>query len=453
MMDLIKKEEKNKTNFIKSIFKAIIEILTQPLIYVLIICIITQFKIYDNVNKYAICPDSYSYLKYSQNADIFKGKLDKTRTPVYPYFIKLIDTINGNKNLFLSVSFVQKWLFVITFLLFYACVQNLTKNKAIITVSTLIFGISPYIILWNVFILTESISLFEITVLSLLTIRYLKAPKYSLAGAIGVIILLMILTRPAFIYLLPIYLLFWFLKLLFEKRERKYAVVGIIFSLICLAVILGYCNLMKQQYGKFVLTDVSTTNGIVTAISSKTYKNASNKKIIKTIDEILEKDNKDVENIDDVSVIYKILINKYNDKQLREFVNSSLKTPEYLQFLLRRTVELGKSNIGINYVDNLDLIFDKDSEIISYKELGDISLPITFGLVYFLIIGGIIYLICNLIKNKKIDWIVAFFTILILAGTFTSIVGASFETERLFLATVVLVLLFIIYIISNAIEK
>ena len=441
-MNSRKNEETN------TIFKSIIEIFKQPLIYVLTICLIVQFKVYGTVQEFFICPDSSSYLEYS---NIFEGKLDKTRTPVYPYFIKLIDSVNGDKDLLLSVIFVQKWLFVITLLLFYSCVQNLTKNKAIIAISTLIFGTSPYIILWNIFILTESISLLEITILSLLTILYLKKPKYSLALAIGIIILLMVLTRPAFIYLLPVYILFWVLKL-FEKGERKYALMGFISSLICLIAILGYCNLMKQQYGKFALTDVSTTNSVVSAISSNTYRNSNNMEMIKIVDNMIIKENKDLENITDVSEIYKTLARKYDDTQLKEFASSSLKTPEYLEYLLRRTIKLGKSNIGINYVDNSSLNLNKNSKTISYEELGYISLPITFGFVYFLVFGGIVYLIYNLIKNKKVNWIVAFFTSLIFASTFTIIVGAAFETQRLFLSTIILVLLFITYIISKALK-
>ena len=68
-------------------------------------------------------------------------------------------------------------------------------------------------------------------------------------------------------------------------------------------------------------------------------------------------------------------------------------------------------------------------------------------MVYILIIASIIYLLYKLIKDKKIDWIMASLTSAILGNIFTVIVGAPFEQQRLFLPSVGLVLLNIIYLI------
>ena len=177
---LVNSEIENKSEKIKM---KIVEFLKQPLIYILLISVFFQIKIYDNVPEYVMTPDSYSYAeRYDKN--FLKGEVDASRTPVYPYFIRLIRKLGGEENLLKNIVLIQKILFIITVILFYYCVQHLTKSIIIKLVVTLIFATCPYIILWNVTILTESISLFEIILLTFLTLKYLKKPNSFLAVAI-----------------------------------------------------------------------------------------------------------------------------------------------------------------------------------------------------------------------------------------------------------------------------
>lgn len=62
---------------------------------------------------------------------------------------------------------------------------------------------------------------------------------------------------------------------------------------------------------------------------------------------------------------------------------------------------------------------------------------------------SIIYLLWKLIKYKELDWLVSFFTLSIFANIFTLIVGAPFESQRLFFTSIVPVLLLIGYTIKN----
>lgn len=176
-----KNKQKMKENNM-GIFKKIISFLKEPLIYVIIICIILQFFMYSTVPESIMTPDSHTYAELYQR-NIFKGEVDSARTPVYPYFVKLVKLIGGEENLPNNVAMTQKILFIATLIIFYYCVSHVTKNKIIITVLTLIFGTSPFIIMWNVTVLTEALSLFEMTLLILLTLKYLKKPNYILAGS------------------------------------------------------------------------------------------------------------------------------------------------------------------------------------------------------------------------------------------------------------------------------
>lgn len=170
---LVNNNVKNKKEKIKT---KIIGFLKQPLIYILLVSIFFQVKIYNNVYEYNLTIDSYSYGEYFKE-DFFKGEVNESRTPVYPYFIKLVKKIGGEENLYRNIVLVQKILFIVTVILFYYCIQFIVDNKIIKSIFTLIFAICPYIVLWNVLILTESISLFEIVLLAFLTLKYLKKPN------------------------------------------------------------------------------------------------------------------------------------------------------------------------------------------------------------------------------------------------------------------------------------
>lgn len=244
------------------------------------------------------------------------------------------------------------------------------------------------------------------------------------------------MTRPSFIYLLPIYILFWILRFFFNKEEKKQVITGFISCAICGVVLLWYCGLMKIQHGEFSITTVSYINNVVTAIKSNIYKKASNNEMIKVVDEI--KDGKEEEYL--YWKALNALREKYSVEELKEFASSSMKNnPDYLIYLLGKTVNLGFVNIGIaSYVTP-----NEEYSKVNYTYIGNLILPINFAFVYLTIILCIYYLLWNIIKNKQIDWIVAFLTVLIVANIFTLIVGAPSEPQRLFIPSIASFLLLV----------
>ena len=264
-------------------------------------------------------------------------------------------------------------------------------------------------------ILTESISIFESVLLSFVTILYLEKPKKPTAIVLGIIVLGMILTRPSFIYLLPIYFLFWILRLIFNKKEKE-VISGLISLTICSVVLLGYCGLMKAQHGEFSITAVSYINNTITAINSNSYKQSGNEDMIKIVDEI-KGDRSDSE-------ICWTALNKlkeqYSVEEIKNFANTSLKNDKnYLNFIISKTIQLGSSNIGTaSYIPNDVFINEKYANQI-YTEIGNIIFPINFAMVYIMVGIAVIYILYDLIKNKNINWYLAFFTVLIAANIFT----------------------------------
>ena len=165
------------------IIEKVLSILKKPIIYILIFCIFIQVQIYKTIPNFVLTNDSLTYSE-GYNGSITNGKVDALRTPVYPYLIKVIEKIGGQEKLYANIALFQKALFIVTLILFYFTLNYLTKNKIIIYILTIIFGICPSVIFWNITILTEALSLFEIVLLSYITIKYLKRPTNKLAGII-----------------------------------------------------------------------------------------------------------------------------------------------------------------------------------------------------------------------------------------------------------------------------
>lgn len=231
-----------------------------------------------------------------------------------------------------------------------------------------------------------------------------------------------------------------------DKKEKKEVLIGIISCVISISVLLIYCGLMKIQHGEFSITAVSYINSTVTAVNSNLYKRATNQDMVNIVEEEVKESNDGTT----AFLALNALKEKYSIDEIKDFAKDSLKYDTgYITYLMKKTINLGTSNIGTTeYVTNKEAY-----QNINYTVIGNLIMPINFSFVYIMIIAGIIYLIWKLIKFKKIDWVVAFLTILIFANLFTLLVGAPFESQRLFFPSIIPVLLLIGLVISNIREK
>lgn len=159
----------------------IIGFFKEPMIYILIFCIFIQILTYKTIPDYIMTSDSYTYT-VEYNSSLLKGEVNYLRTPVYPYLTKIIGKIGGQEMLFQNIVLFQKVLFVFTIVLFYDTLKKITKSKVITSVLTVVFGICPFITFWNIMILTEALAIFEIVLLSWITMKYFGNPNKIWAG-------------------------------------------------------------------------------------------------------------------------------------------------------------------------------------------------------------------------------------------------------------------------------
>src|SRR5882757_3550069 len=123
--------------FKKSRNNTLAKVISTPLFWILIISGAVRLCYYLSLlNTTAV--DTASYINY--HANILKGQTDGLRTPVYPYFIKLIGLF-GEQNLTDNVVIAQIIISFLSIILFYKIAQAVFKKKAVIFAASVFYGV------------------------------------------------------------------------------------------------------------------------------------------------------------------------------------------------------------------------------------------------------------------------------------------------------------------------
>lgn len=427
----------------ENIFFTIKKIFKNPLSYILAFSILFQNFIYSRFTSYSMSGDSLSYLAEYYKENIFLGQVNHNRTPIYPYFCKIIELFSNENNFYSNITFVQGTLFVISIIFFYLMLKKLFKSKPLYITLTLLYALNPFLYLWNTLILTEGITIFELVLLLYFTVSYIKEPKKSSAIGTSILLFIMVMTRPANIYLVACYLVFWLLNYFIHKKDKVINIIktGLISLGVCILGILIYCTQMKFQHGTFGLTAVSDINTTISVVYSNTYKYGDNKKIIEDIDKIFI--NGDANSAWDVN---DYLGEHYSLKEINSFMSSAKKNGmlHYIKYHIKKVYTCGTYNLGI--------IYSQANLINEYGIVSGIAsnvYPLTFALVYLLLLGSFIFLIVNLIKRKEIEWIVAALFSIIAGNIILSLFCAPFEWQRLSLISIPCSMILIPYLLRE----
>lgn len=146
-------------------------------------------------------PDTVTYLNYSGNIVI--GLPDPVRTPVYPYFIKLIHLLMP-LNLDTGIFVAQGALSWLSVFFFYRTASILFKSRKVAVAAALVYAVLPSLINFNKCILTESLSISFLVFFLYLFVGYLKKPTMAKAVVTTLFVFFLVMLRPSFLYLLAV---------------------------------------------------------------------------------------------------------------------------------------------------------------------------------------------------------------------------------------------------------
>ena len=136
--------------------------------------------------------------------------------------------------------------------------------------------------------------------------------------------------------------------------------------------------------------------------------------------------------------VYRALRKQYSDDEIDRFVSKTIKKNknEYMMFLANKFASTSNISFGDVYTE------DNKEDIVG--AINDVSF-LNFGTVYVIVACGIVSILYSLFRRKTIDWVIAFLIGFMFCNVFLSVFMAPFETARLCVVSIPVLLLLAAY--------
>lgn len=401
---------------------------SNDLLWILFICGIIRLLFYLNLsNTDGWFPDTITYTRYPFN--LFKGEIDEFRTPVYPYFIKLIRFL-GEDHLLRNIKIAQGIISFLSLILFYKSIDQILKSRVVVITSTILYGISPSIINFDFCVLTESLSISSGVLFFYAITSYIKNPKFLKAIMIPLIAFILIMLRPSFIFLIVILFIFWVTKAIITKKDRLTCWVGLMSSSIAIVLLLGYARLNYINNGCFCISTVSTVNQLTNIINFGIHENGSDKEIISKIEN----------NKDSSPIAANVILNSFKHRRISKFISYCIfnNINTYLSNTWQKFLNLNnKTTECILALYNKG--FGGTLRIITN------ILSIRFIYLYIILIVDFVVIIFLIFKGSEHIWVKIVLWLFISGQLFTTILGGHSEYQRLFSIAIPYVIILLFY--------
>jgi len=394
-------------------------IITSDLLWLLIACGVFRFIYYYCFLNTDWFPDSITYLNYTAN--ILLGQVDVMRTPVYPYFIKLIKLF-GAEQLIQNIIFAQSIISFLTIIVFYKTICIIFKNRAVIIMASLIYGIMPTIINFDKCILTESLSISAIVIFLYFIVSYFKKRTILKASLFTLYVFFLVMLRPSFIFLLPLIIIFWVIRMMFYRKDWKMCLSGLAASFVCILLIWGYIQLNYMNNGFRGIALPSNINQLDNIINANMYEYGNDSEISETIKQNLSKSQRQYNDS-----VKNILYMKYSLERISRFSNNCIKNQPsiFLKYTIVKTINLSQSKATTYYARVRGGLLSE--LVIAFSNI----FSITFLFIYLLLFFDVIYIIVMWVKLKQAPWFKIILESIIIGQLAIAIIGAQGEYQRL----------------------
>lgn len=414
----------------------LLKIIRSPLFIILAISGVVRL-IYYSVLLNTIAPDTAGYLNYSAN--ILYGQTEGRRTPVYPYFIKLIGLL-GRQNLIDHVVIAQMVLSFLAIILFYKIVKNVFKSPEIVVAASLLYGVMLPVINFDKLILTESISVNCCLLFVFMLMRYLQRPSGWKAFLLTLYVFIATMLRPSFIYLLPFVTVFWILRLVIFKNDRKICLSGLAASVLVIFLILGYSQLNKKNANFSGISTVSNDNQMTEVLNAGIYQYGNDPELSAALQYNinLQKQNngRPTPGIN--------IAKRFEPDRVHRFIVACIKNMPlvYSRYICGKLTNLSATNIFTNYASHKNSLLAFRVENVEH-----IAFCVTFYLLYIFIAFSLVSIIYICVKTKQMPWFRLVLWLIVVLQLAVAILGGYSEYPRLILpAMPALIILLFSYI-------
>ena len=370
------------------------------------------------------------------------------RTPVYPVFTNFISVFSGDSwsDWFPAVGFVQRIIFDASIILFFFTVRMITKKPFLLAAATFLYGAAPGIFSWSYIVMTECFAIIEGILLLFFTLKYLRNHRIFDAAAIGLVILLTIMTRPSSLYLIVAYIFFWCAQLILMRKNKakellRSVYVGCLSMVLVVCCVFCYCANINAKYGVFSISKVSYINNVLTVIDSGLYRKSDNLEIIEAIGEPQKPQ-------DIYDVLWGKLLVKFSGAELRAFSDAVIRENRitYYKILFYKALNWGAEPIVDSYLISTHDLWDYSSWAIAI-------MPFTFGAIYIVVSIGMLFVFSRFVREKKLNLLLLIILLCICGNLATMVLAAPYEPARLFVASIPILMSGVIYVIDVVLSK
>lgn len=185
------------------------------------------------------------------------GHLDPARPPVYCTIVGVVWEIltMGYGNILLPA--IQWTLYIASLQLVWIINTWLRASRVFNITAILSMLLIPGFWIFNNIIMAESVALCEIVLLTWLSGKYIQTHKTRYLVYSGVMLIVLIFTKPMFIFLIPVLGVLWGIV---SWGNKRHIVISTLLLSITVGSVLAYATVIKNTYGVRALTIASTHN-------------------------------------------------------------------------------------------------------------------------------------------------------------------------------------------------
>jgi len=418
----------------------------------------SPYILYQNdTNTYSVFKATEKINNPPFRQNIFKGEINSLRTPLYPWFIKLVRFIFSSPSGYLPIVISQSIISLFAVFVLYKIIRKFTNNKKVLFWTTLAYGLQPTIFHWDKVIITESLSLSFSVFFAYCLIDYLENPKTRKALWLAIFSFLLVMLRPSFLSVFVIIGVFWILRFIINKKDRNQSILGFITSLLCTCLIFAYINANAIQNKTPSLTKASIANKIMNLVDADIWRNNNYADITKIIAESPYWDTSNPSGGKNYELFHNGIAwrpfeEKYNltDEYINEYANDTIGKNKmtYIKQIGKNFINSAKPFVSTlimtsssdKFTGDIDIgysaIYEGKEDVTSwnFNALTMLSLLLN-GLSFFLYIYIFVFIsfFINLWKwiKGRIDWIELGLCTLIISEILTVVIGCPTDFARL----------------------
>ncbi|MDR1911844.1 MAG: hypothetical protein LBQ52_05810 [Helicobacteraceae bacterium] len=418
-------------------------LLRSPLFYVILIAILARVVYFYNFTPFIPHDDSLSHIN--------NGIINEYRMPLYYIFGRLLSLFtSGNFALLSLVVSAQTVISIISCAVFYGILKRILSSGKLAFMASLFYACFPPAIIYDRYILTESLMTSLFIFLVYFIVCYLQTPKNLYAITIGVFCLLLSMLKPVNASLLPwLFVAFFLARIFIYKKDKVPAIRGLICSIVVLFSVYAHAGTLYLKYGFFANSTIPTNQQLSQLlISNNIYANDK----YPDIQEVISKMNPKETHGDKIWARNYSLMNRFGKQVMIDYWKGALRQnfSGFLKVAFNRVFNSFNGNVYhlvsvLEYRANiknvakflderswvLPFLSSKERAIAYLSSYSDKPLVAKVQPFFFEIklyhIWGLAFIeafviICAFIRRKEIKWLEIILVLFILAFLFAAIV-------------------------------